>query len=198
MEPVSVELNLLRAVLTPDLTLDVGRTLMVRVASVEAGGRGILSLAGILLEAELPEGVSAGQELKLVVRELTPQRVVLGVQADQQQPQAAFTLLAALLPMPSGGSVKVEEHSGSRTKQLADGSHSVRLRYEAPHFGAIDMQFLLDPRGALRLAMLVPPGGSLEAAQAGTMTLRGALAEATGGAVSLSIAARRQPLDVFA
>jgi len=79
MEPLAVDANLLRAVLAPDLKLDIGRLLMVRVASVEADGRGVLSLAGMLLEAELPESVSAGQELRLQVRELTPEKVVLAI-----------------------------------------------------------------------------------------------------------------------
>jgi len=202
MEPFSVDANLLRVLLSSDVNIDVGRLLAVRVAAVNAGGRGLISLAGELLEAELPEGVSAGDELKLQVREITPQKVVLAIQSDQPQAQSAATpipLVANLLvPMPQGGSLQVEERNGSRAVQLADGSHTVKLRYDAPHFGAIDMHFVLDAHGGLRVAMLVPNGPSLESAQEASPRLKDALTEAVGKAVALSIAPRREPLEVFA
>lgn len=196
MEPLAVDLNMLRAVLAADLKLDVGRLLMVRVASVEPEGRGVLSLAGMLLDAELPEGVTAGQELKLAVREITPEKVVLSIQNDQQQ--AVPLLAAALIPMPLGGSLQVRERGGGRTTQQPDGSHSLKLRYDAPSFGAIDMHFRLDPQGGLRLALLVPAGESLAQAQTAAPQLQDALTDATNRAVAVSVAARREPLEVFA
>lgn len=194
---MAVDLNLLRAMLTPELTLDIGRLLMVRVASIEPGGRGLLSLAGMLLEAELPEGVSAGQELKLEVRELTPQKVVLAIQNDASQ--TAIPLIAALIvPMPSGGSLRVQERQPSGSTQLPDGSHSLKLRYDAPNFGPVDMHFILDTEGRLRLAVVVPAGDSLAAAQDTSQDLLGSLTEATGRQTSLSITPRYEPLEVFA
>ena len=61
----------------------------------------MLSLAGMLLEAELPDNVRAGQELRLQVRELTPDKVVLAI---QEEPQAATTAAgrAVAVPMPGG------------------------------------------------------------------------------------------------
>jgi hypothetical protein len=197
MEPVAVDAALLRAVLTPDLKLDIGRLLMVRVASTEPDGRGVLSLAGMLLEAELPEGVSPGQELKLEVRELTPEKVVLAIQNDSSQ--TPVPLIAALLvPMPLGGSLLVQERQASGSTQLPDGSHSLKLRYDAPTFGPIDMHFNLDTQGGLRLAMMVPAGESLASAQATSAELLESLAEATGQPPSVTITSRYEPLEVFA
>jgi hypothetical protein len=159
----------------------------------------MISLAGVLLEAELPPGVSARQELKLQVRELTPQRVVLAIQPQSPETQAAVPALAALLvPMPNGGAVRVQDQGGSRARQFADGSHTVTLRYDAPSFGAVDMNFVLDSTGALRLSLLVPSGASFEAAQAGSEPLTQALQRATGGQVSVSVAPRHEPIEVFA
>jgi hypothetical protein len=195
MEPLAVDLNLLRAVLTSDLQLDIGRLLMVRVATVDAAAAGVLSLAGMLLEAELPEGVSAGDELKLAVREITPEKVVLTIQSDEQ---AAIPLLsAALIPLASG-SLQVRERGGGRSTKRPDGSHGLKLRYDAPNFGAVDMDFVLDPQGGLRLAVLVPAGDPLSDAQAAAPTLQQSLTEATSRPVRLSVAARYEPLEVFA
>jgi hypothetical protein len=197
MESMAVDLNLLRAVMTPDLRLDIGRLLMVRVASIEPDGRGVLSLAGMLLEAELPEGLSAGQELKLEVRELTPQKVVLAIQNDASQP--AIPLIAALIvPMPLGGSLSVQERQPSGSTQLPDGSHSLKLRYDAPSFGPIDMHFTLDAKGGLRLALVVPTGESLASAKQASQSLLGSLTQATDRQTSLSITPRYEPLEVFA
>ena len=64
----------------------------------------MLSLAGALLDAELPGNVHAGEELRLEVRELTPDKVVLGIRADvgPQQPQAV-PVEAPRVPLPGGG-----------------------------------------------------------------------------------------------
>ena len=202
MQPVAVDMTLLKALLGADTKVDVGRLLMVRVASIEPSGRGLISLAGELLDAELPDGVSVGDELKLQIREITPQKVVLGIANEQSQAQVPATpvplLAAVILPMPQGGSVRIQNQGGSRTAQFADGSHAVTLRYEAPSFGPIDMQFVLDTHGGLRLAMVVPPGQSLASAKDATPQLRQALTDATGKTIALSVAARREPLEVFA
>jgi len=100
--------------------------------------------------------------------------------------------------MPLGGSVAVRERQASGSTQLPDGSHSLKLRYDAPSFGPIDMHFVLDPQGGLRLALLVPAGESLSSAQSASPELLDALSEATGHQASLSIAARYEPLEVFA
>ena len=66
----------------------------------------MLSLAGMLLEAELPDNVRAGQELRLQVRELTPDKVVLAIKEESQPPPPA-AVDAPRVPLPGGGSVQV-------------------------------------------------------------------------------------------
>ncbi|HTW11259.1 MAG TPA: hypothetical protein VME01_00835, partial [Solirubrobacteraceae bacterium] len=72
------------------------------------------------------------------------------------------------------------------------------LRYDAPAFGPIDMHFVLDRQGGLRLSLLVAQGRSLKDAQGAAPQLRDALTQATGKPASVTIDARHQPLEVFA
>ena len=82
MEPLAVDLLLLRALLTPEIKIIPGRALMARVVTAEMTGKGALSIAGMIVDAELPKDVKAGQDIRLVVKEVTPQRVVLSM-SDQ-------------------------------------------------------------------------------------------------------------------
>ena len=51
---------------------------MARVVTTAGpGGKGALSIAGVVIDAELPKQVKAGQDLRLVVKEVTAERVVL-------------------------------------------------------------------------------------------------------------------------
>ena len=53
--------------------------------------------------------------------------------------------------------------------------------------------------GALRLAVTLPAGQPLELAQAGAESLRQALRQAVPGrAVAVTVAPRREPLDLYA
>ncbi len=198
MLPLSVDASLLRAVLTADVQIAVGRELMVRVASVEAGGRGVLSLAGSLLDAELPSTVSAGDELRLQVREVTPDRIVLAIQDDGQQqptPLAAPTE-APRVPLPNGGSLQITDHNASGQRATGDGTHTLSLRYDAPTLGPVEMQFTLTP-GALgvmlRVSTIAHPG-----ADAASVQLASTLTDAAGRPARVTVTARREPLEVFA
>ena len=62
----------------------------------------MLSLAGMLLEAELPSNVRAGEELRLQVRELTPEKVVLAIK-DESQPPPAMPSSRRACRLPGGG-----------------------------------------------------------------------------------------------
>ena len=83
----------------------------------------------------------------------------------------------------------------------ADGAgdrQNVLLRYDAPALGAVDLRFQMDA-GALSLTVTLPPGQPLELAQAGAESLRQALIRSTPGrAVSVTVAPRREPLDLYA
>ncbi len=197
MQPLAVDAALLRAALTPELNLSVGRELMVRVASLEGSGHGTLSLAGMLLEAELPTDVKAGDELRLQVREMTPTRVVLAIQEYSAPPPVVpVPVEPPRIPIPAGGSVQVTERDARRQGDQA-GAHTVSLRYDAPSLGAIDMTFTLSATG-LRLALTVPRGDSHRRTEGAAPELQDALMAASERPVQITIAPRYEPLEVYA
>src|SRR5919199_147691 len=61
-----------------ELALTPGSEVVARVAAAPRGdSRGLLALAGMLLEARLPEGVAEGQTLRLTVAEAEAGRLTL-------------------------------------------------------------------------------------------------------------------------
>jgi hypothetical protein len=195
MQPLAVDASLLRSVLASDIKLTIGRELMVRVASVSSEGRGVLSLAGMLLEAELPENVRAGEELRLQVRELTPDRVVLAIRDDAQQPVAA-PVETPRVPLPGGGFVKVTERDAGGLFAAGDQTHTLTLRYDAPSLGPVDLHFTLSA-GALALTVAVAPG-AYETTDEHAGQLQTTLADATERPATVTVIARREPVEVFA
>jgi hypothetical protein len=195
MQPLAVDASLLRTVLAADVKLAIGRELMARVASVTPAGRGVVSLAGVLLEAELPRGVHAGEELRLQVRELTPERVVLQIREDQPV-QPAVAPEPPRVALPGGGFVKVTERDAGGLLAAGDRAHTVTVRYDAPTLGRLDLHFTLSS-GALALTVAVAPG-AYETADDHAGTLRSTLTEAVQRPATVTIVPRREPVDVFA
>ena len=195
MQPLAVDASLLRSVLASDIKLTIGRELMVRVASVTSEGRGVLSLAGMLLEAELPENVRAGEELRLQVRELTPDRVVLAIRDDAPPPVAA-PVETPRVPLPGGGFVKVTERDAGGLFAAGDQTHTLTLRYDAPSLGPVDLHFTLSA-GALALTVAVAPG-AYETTDEHAGQLQTTLAGATERPATVTVIARREPVEVFA
>ncbi len=226
--PLAVNPQALRVLVGPDIKIVPGRAVMARVVEAPPGQKGSLSIAGYLLDAELPENVQAGQDLRLVVKDVNAERVLLaitdpreaeqgaraqeGQQAEQsQQTQQAPHVpapgpdpsLAAQggwgpVPLPGGGSVQVTERDAGGAHGRPGERQNVLLRYNAPSLGAIDLHFQMDA-GALSLSVSLAPGQPLELGQAGAESLRRALAESMPGrAVSVTVSPRREPLDVYA
>ncbi len=195
MQPLAVDAALLRTVLTTDIRLTIGRELMVRVATVTAEGRGVISLAGILLDAELPRNVHAGAELRLQVRELTPEKVVLAIKDGSQQ-VPLVPVQEPRVPLPGGGSLHVRERDAGGPVAAGDRPHTLNLRYDAPNLGAIDLQFTLTS-GALALTVAVAPS-AMETARAESDALQQSLATATERVARVSIVPRHEPVEVFA
>ncbi|HEX4009242.1 MAG TPA: hypothetical protein VHX62_04510 [Solirubrobacteraceae bacterium] len=199
MQPMAVDLRVLRALLTPDIKIVPGRAMMARVVVADGSGKGSLSIAGYLLEAELPKEVRAGQDLRLVVRDVSAERVLLGIadqhEAPAQQTQAPVAPPPAV-PLPGGGTLQVTERDAQGGPAGSPDSHTLTLRYDAPALGAVDLRFELDP-GALRLGVTVSPR-ALAAAQGDADDLRQALADELHRAISVVISPRREPLDVYA
>jgi hypothetical protein len=192
VDPISVDIRLIRAVLGAELRIAPGRALMARVVRTDARGQGTLSIAGTLVEAKLPKHLRAGEELRLMVRHASAERVVLSL-ADQAPPPPAIAV-----PLPGAGSVRVSERDESPARASArEGAHTLSLRYDAPALGEVDLRFELDP-SALTVAVAMAPGAPVELGRAGADALRRALGDGVGRAVNVSITARHEPLDLYA
>jgi hypothetical protein len=198
MQPMAVDLRVLRTLLTPEINIVPGRALMARVVVADGGGRGSLSIAGYLLEAELPKEVRAGDDLRLVVRDVTAERVLLSISDPHPgTPPPPIPMAAPVtIPLPGGGSVQVTERDAGGAQASSADAHTLSLRYDAPALGAIDLRFELDPN-SLRLGVTVAPG-ALAPAQSGSDGLREALADELQRAISVTVSPRREPLDIYA
>ncbi|HEX3975843.1 MAG TPA: hypothetical protein VHW96_06235 [Solirubrobacteraceae bacterium] len=216
----------LRVLIGPDIKIVPGRAVMARVVQAAPGQKGSLSIAGYLLDAELPENVQTGDDLRLVVRDVNAERVLLAISdpenqspptqqapgahqgQEPQQTQQAQPLHAELadpslaapppVPLPGGGDVQVTERDAGGAGGRAADRQNVLLRYNAPALGAVDLRFQMDA-GALSLSVTLPPGQPHELARAGAERLRQALGQSLPGrAVSVTVSARREPLDLYA
>jgi hypothetical protein len=200
MDPIAVDIRLIRAVLGAELRVAPGRALMARVVNVNPMGRGALSIAGALVDAKLPPGVQAGQDLRLVVRHVSPEQVVLGI--SQEAGAAAAQPLAAA-ELPGGGRVRVTERDGDSegaSGRAPDaGRHVLELAYDAPALGTVDLRFELDPH-SLWVHATLAAGAPAASATDAAVELRDAIAAALGGGrtVTVEITPRREPLDVYA
>jgi hypothetical protein len=221
LSPLAVDLRALRVLVGPDIKIVPGRAVMARVvAPQQPGGRGSLSIAGYLLEAELPESVRAGDDLRLVVSDVSAERVLLAItdpheagqghqpgalhtaqaqaQPVHQQPPDPSAIAPPAVPLPGGGSVQVTDRDAGGAGGRARDRHDVLLRYNAPSLGAVDLRFQLDS-GALNLGVSLPAGRPVQLAQADAERLRRALAAAMPGrAVSVTVTSRQEPLDLYA
>jgi hypothetical protein len=224
--PLAINPQALRVLVGPDIKLVPGRAVMARVVQAPTGQKGSLSIAGYLLDAELPENVQAGQDLRLVIRDVTPERVLLAItdphEAEHsehappseqaapgeqvppaphaQSPDPALTAQGGWgpVPLPGGGDVRVTERDAGGAGEQAGDRRNVLLRYNAQALGSVDLRFQMDA-GALSLGVTLPAGQPLELAQAGAESLRQALLEAVPGrAVSVTVSPRREPLDLYA
>jgi hypothetical protein len=201
MDPIAVDIRLIRAVLGAELRVAPGRALMARVVNVYPGGRGALSIAGALIDAKLPPGVQAGQDLRLVVRHVSPEQVVLGLTGE-----AGTEAVPAQvgLELPGGAHLRVTERDADseadpdRAGGSGTGRHVLALAYDAPALGTVDLRFELDP-GSLRVNATLSAGTPAARATDAAGELRDALSQALGGrAVTVQITPRHEPLDVYA
>jgi hypothetical protein len=197
MDPIAVDVRLIQAVLGTELKIAPGRVLMARVASADGTGRGSLNIAGTTLEAELPTELQAGQELRLTVRHVSPDRVELSM----SDPAAALAEAAQTATLPGGGALRVTERDagseGGGGGPPGSDRHTLALSYDAPALGRIDLRFDLDPE-ALRLTAAFSAGDPYERALDAAGDLQASLADALGRSVAVDITSRREPLDVYA
>ena len=198
MDPIAVDVRLIKAVLGTELKIAPGRVLMARVASADGNGRGSLNIAGTTLEAELPKEVQAGQELRLTVRHVSPDRVELSMSdpSGRQRPGGPGR------PPPRWGRPprqRARRRVGNRRWRLPGSDrHTLALRYDAPALGAVDLRFELDPE-SLRLTATLAAGDPHERALDAAARASGrAWPTALGRPVAVEINSRHEPLDVYA
>jgi hypothetical protein len=192
MDPIALDVRLIKAVLGSELRIAPGRALVARVVNTDGLGRGVITIAGEPLEASLPEHIQPGQELRLVVRDVSADRVVLGLADPGANPQATA------IPLPGGGTIRVSEESSSGGGAgAAPGTHTLAIRYDAPALGPVDLRFELAP-GSLRVGVAVVPGRPHEDAQARASELQQSLEGAVARAVSVHVEPRHEPLDLYA
>jgi hypothetical protein len=191
MDAVSLQAALLRAQL-PDVTLRPGQKVVARVIE-QQGGRGLISLAGATLAAQLPEEVEAGSKLRLQVDEVGPERVVL-----RTLEQAAVPL-AVPLPLPTGeqAALRVDDEDEEQADARQGEGEAVALVYDTPRLGPLHLRLELT-REAIRATVQARAGEPFELAEARAEELREALAAVTGREAAVTVRPRREPLDVYA
>ncbi len=190
---VSVATALLRAQL-PEVTLREGASVMARVAS-RGEGHGVLVLAGIPLTAQLPDGVESGATLKLRIEEVSPERVVLRMDAQALNPQTTSPPTPAP-PRPDAPRLGVGEPP-RRNGDGEEGGASVALAFLSPALGRIDLRIDLATR-AVQVDVEAPAGRAFDAADGAAERLRATLESELERPAAVRVTPRRDPLDVYA
>lgn len=186
MLPVQLEAALLRGQI-PELLLRPGSVLAARV--VEANR---LALAGVILDAQLPEGLLAGETLRLRVEEATPERLHLRILEQAGQPPPVLSL-----PLPNGTHARLRVDEQEAGGGPDGGTPSVSLAYESPALGRLDLRLEL-PRGGVIATVGAAQGVPAERAEAAAERLRAGLEAATGRPATVRIAPRHDPFDAYA
>jgi Flagellar hook-length control protein FliK len=189
MDPIAVAAATLRQQL-PDVTLREGSTVLARVASKHEQ-RAVIVLAGIPLTAEVPPEISNGDTLRLKVREVTPERVTL--QIDAQSP--VVNAHAAPEPRPAP-KVTVQEAPHRGRDAAGEPVDVVTLAFHSPELGRIDLRLeLRDARVATDVT--TDTGPPFDLAQDGRERLRANLTTA-GLDPTVRIHERRRSFDAYA
>ena len=188
VDPIAVRVALLREQL-PGLSLRPGMTVVARVLEQQAG-RGMLSLAGAVLAAELPENLNEGDRLRLRVQETGPERVVLRLLAET--PPAAIGL-----PLPGEPRLRVDDEDPDESASGGGTGESIALVYETPRLGALRLRLELRA-GLVRAVVGARAGEPHGLASAAADSLEQALARVTGRQAQVRVEERREPVDVYA
>jgi hypothetical protein len=199
----------------PELPLRVGSEVVVRVVQApQDGGKGLVSLAGRLLEARLPANLAPGATLPVKVVEATPQQVVLRVREDAQprtaddrghaagalavsgEPQlvrAADALAppGLALPLPNGDALELrvdpDDASEQEGREGGTGPEAAFVLHSA-ELGPIAVRVRLD--GSTVVAGVSVEEPALAEARAALPALTAALARISGAVPRVSVAAR--------
>ncbi len=186
MDPILVDIAQLRALEVPTLTLTPGRVLAARVIEA-AGVRGQLAIAGMRVAAALPPGVRPGDELRLVVKEVSAERVVLTIQPDAVPAAPPHEVRES---DPEGG--------GGGADPTGAPAHVLALRYETQNLGPLDLRFALHTHGAISVSVALHSESALAQARESTDALREAIDRTSVGEIAVTVTRARPPLDTYA
>ncbi len=206
---------LLKAVAGAEIGLRAGAEMVVRVVQAPPdGGKGLVSLAGQLLEARLPASLAPGQTLPVKVVEASADQVVLRVRDDVAAPPPEHTAHAAgalavsghpdlvkaavvlappqlALPLPNGDALQLavqpdaeEEHGNGGGESGAEAAFVLH----SAELGPIEVRLRLD--GGSVVANVAVDGDALAETQAALPSLAAALERATGSAPRVGLVAR--------
>src|SRR6185437_612660 len=197
------------------LALALGREVAARILMTpEGGGHGLISLAGIVLEARLPTGLDAGRTLRLQVTRTDAEEVVFKIVADGSEHldpaaagrvagelalrgdpdllRAALALADGALWLPGGAAATVTvdpDADGGGGDRSKSGGGEAAFTLHCPQLGAIEVRLRVGP-GGVRAGVVTPPGPTSELAEAGLSDLVAALERATGRPATAAVAAR--------
>lgn len=198
---ITVDLVLLRGALA-DTVLRPGMVLAGRVTE-RVGAHGLLLLHGAPVVAQLPEGVAAGDRLRLRVAEAGADRVLLQVLTEDAAapgaaPAATLSPLTPLtIPLPGGAQAQLRAESDGGAEaggaRGGPGGTAVWLRLDTPQMGRLDLRI-----DGLSCAVAVSAGSPASAARDALPALREALASAVGRPLLVTLHPRTQALDVRA
>jgi hypothetical protein len=196
MQPIAVQLITLQQVM-PDVTLRLGQTLLARVAE-RHGDKGILIIAGQPLVAELPENVRPGDVLKLAVRDVTAEQVVMQMHEGKEAAQAQARQDAVPLAFPGQppSQIIVDDQAGGGDAEEGDVA-TVAVTYESPALGAFNFRIGMDG-SRVAVEVRVAAGAPLEIATATADVLRERLAISTDRAAAVTVAPRAGSFNVSA
>jgi hypothetical protein len=192
MQVFHIDAPALRAVM-PELVLRPGMTLAARVAQ-KAGTNGVITLAGVRLDAKLPEQVQEGDTLRLRVAEATAERLVMRLVDESGPPELQQPPVPVPLPDGSAAWMRVDEREADGGASADEAS--VALTYQSPGLGPLGLRLSLGG-GGISVHVRAGEGRPLDLAREGAERLREALAGSTGRPASVHAAPRRDPIDVY-
>jgi len=197
------------------LALSLGKELVARVLMTpEGGGHGLISLAGIVLEARLPPGLDAGRTLRLQVVRADQEEVVVKIVADAPEHldsaaagriagelalrgdpdllRTALALAGGTLWLPGGAAASVAvdpDADGTGAGGGQSGGGDAAFTLHCPQLGAIEVRLHVGP-GGVRAGVVTPPGAASDLAESGLSELVAALERATGRPATAAVSPR--------
>jgi hypothetical protein len=205
--------ELARDLATDELFLREGAEVVVRVLQAPpGGGRGLISLAGRRIAAQLPPGLAEGQRLQVTVEARGADQLLLRIvtggepasvvdhagrlaaalaltgEADLLRVALALSGGAVLLPGGGAAAMEVDPEGASPGREDGQPAHA-RLTLHSPELGPIEIALALTPT-SISAAVIVEPGRACELAQGARPELVEALERAAACPAGASVVSR--------